>query len=260
MILAIVQARMGSNRLPGKVMKEVLGKPLIGYLFERLQLSKRIDKIIMASVKDPYNDALCRYVKSLGVDVFRGSEDDVLERCHLAAKPYHPKYVVRITGDCMLIDPQICDQLFEAFLREDVDYATLSPSYAEGADCEIFTFEALEEATQKAVMKSEREHVTLYFSNHPDRFKKYLLPNTCDDSKYRFTVDEPEDYLVVKSVIEELYQGKSKAFTYAEIKEFFDTHSFTRQLNAHVIRNEGLSISLKNDCVVKDMGKDSNEK
>ena len=250
MILAIIQARMSSTRLPGKVMKKIINKPSILLMFERLRKSKMIDKIILATSDHPDNDLLCEYVLGLGIDVFRGSELDVLERFYLAAKPYKPQYVVRLTGDCPLVDPQICDQLFQACIDQKVDYAELSPEYAEGVDCEIFTFKALEMAHKNAVMKSEREHVTLYLNNRLDQFKKFLLPNKTDDSGYRFTIDEPEDFEVVSKIFENLYRGEKDPFSYQEIKKFLDTHQDIMKLNTHIIRNEGLAISLRNDMVV----------
>ena len=251
MILAVVQARMSSTRLPGKVMKRIVNKPSILLMFERLRMSKMIDKIILATSVHPDNDQLAAFVKDLGMDVFRGSESDVLERFYLAAKPYQPTYVVRLTGDCPLIDPQLCDQLFKACIDQRFDYAELSPEYAEGADCEILTFTALKTAYTKAVLKSEREHVTLYLNNRLDQFKKFILPNKTDDSRYRFTIDEPEDFEVVSKVFENLYRGEKDPFTYEEIKNFLDAHQDLMKLNKHIIRNEGLAVSLKNDEIIK---------
>jgi len=221
-------------------------------LFERLRISKLIDKIILATSYDHDNDILSGYVEGMGFDVFRGSETDVLERFYLAAKPYNPDYVVRITGDCPLIDPNICDRLFQAILDQRVDYAELSPDFAEGADCEILTFKALEEAYHNAVMKSEREHVTLYINNHHDQFQTFLLSNETNDAHYRYTVDEQEDLDVVKAIIQALYRDKNELFTYQEIKHFLDSNPEIMNHNTHIIRNEGLEISLRNDEAVKD--------
>lgn len=251
MILAIIQARMSSTRLPGKVMKPVLGRPIIGYMFERLARSKMIDKIILGTSVNPAEDRLCDYVRSEGFDVFCGSEDDVLERFYSAAQKYNADIIVRATGDCPCIDPVVCDRLFKVFLDEKADYAELSPEYAEGADCEIFTFKALQQAYDNTTLKSEREHVTLYFNKNLDRLKKILLPNKTDDSKYRFTIDEEQDFMAVKAVFEALYKGKSSLFSLDDIKAFFDAHPEIYRLNNHIVRNEGLQISLKNDRVVK---------
>ncbi len=251
MFLAIIQARMSSTRLPGKVMKTVSGRPIIGYMFERLSHSKMIDKIILATSVNPAEDELCDYIESEGFDVFRGSEDDVLERFYLAAQKYNADHVVRATGDCPCIDPVVCDRLFRTFFNGKADYAELSPDFAEGADCEVFTFKALEQAYNNTTLKSEREHVTLYINKHPELFKKFLLPNQTDDSKYRFTIDEERDFIVVKAIFEALYKDKSSLFSIDDVKAFLDTHKEIYQLNNHIIRNEGLQISLKNDRTVK---------
>lgn len=242
---------MSSQRLKNKVMKEVQGKPLIGYLLERLSYAKRIDKIILATSKGKENDALSRYVKGLGYDVFRGSEDDVLDRFYQAARSFAPQAVVRVTGDCPLICPDFCDRLVSHFQKAEIDYACFSQRFAEGLDCEIFSRGALKTAHQKAKLRSEREHVTLYIHNHPELFKKSLLDNDTDEGHYRITVDEPEDFAVVKAVLEALYQKDQPPFGFPEIKNFLDRHPEIARLNSQVIRNEGLMKSLKNDTVVK---------
>lgn len=251
-ILAIIQARMGSKRCEGKVMKTVLGKPLIGYLLERVNFSRKIDKVILATSTDERNTGMCDYVKSLGFAVFRGDEEDVLDRYYQAALLYKADHIVRITGDCPLIDFEICDRLFEMYLKEKVDYAHLSPRFAEGLDCEIFSFDCLRAAWKEAKMKSEREHVTLYFNNNLKRFKKMIMENSVDDSKYRITVDEQEDFDLVKAVIEVLYKNGGAPFGSQEIKRFLEDNPGIYQKNYHIIRNEGLSISLKNDKIIQD--------
>lgn len=247
MILAIVQARMSSNRLPGKVMKEILGKPMIGYLFERLSLSKRIDKIILAASDFSENDVLCEYVQAIGVNVYRGSEEDVLDRFYQVAKQYNPQVIVRITGDCPLIDPKVCDEVIEAFQKEKFDYVKTGPTFAEGLDCEVFTFKALKKAWKTANLKSEREHVTLYFYNHPNIFKTLTLINKTDDSRYRFSVDEERDFQVVRAVFEYFKQKGRAHFSVDDIKIYLDENKDIFELNANIVRNEGLIKSLKND-------------
>ena len=161
-VLAIVQARMDSTRLPGKVLKEVNGKPLIEILFQRLSRSKEIDEIILATSKNLENDRLAETVEKLGFDVFRGSENDVLDRYYQAAKPYSPKAVVRITGDCPIIDPQLVDKVISLYKESNVDYAsnTDPPTYPDGLDTEVFSFAVLEAAHRQAEEPFEREHVT----------------------------------------------------------------------------------------------------
>ena len=164
MIYAIVQARMKSTRLPGKVLKMVNGKPLIEILLYRLSQSKKIDKIILATSEKPENDLLVETVEKLGFEVFRGSENDVLNRYYQAAKQQHPDIVVRITGDCPLIDYQVTDQVINYFLENDFDYVCNGdpPTFPDGLDTEVFTFESLEKASKEASQQHEREHVTSF--------------------------------------------------------------------------------------------------
>lgn len=247
MIAVIIQARMGSSRLPGKVMQKVLNRPLIGYLLERLSFSKLIQKIMIATSIDPKNDEMAEYVRSLGFQVYRGKEEDVLDRYYQAAALVQADHIVRITADCPLIDPGLCDQLIELYLKEKPDYAHLSPRFSEGLDCEVFSFKALEAAWTKAKLKSEREHVTLYLNNHLTDFHKIVMDNVGDDSSYRITVDEPEDFEVVKAVFESLYSQGEPPFLFDRIKCFLDQHPELLSKNAHIVRNEGLIVSLKKD-------------
>ena len=249
MILAIVQARMSSARLPGKVMQEILGKPLLGYVFERLSYVKKINKIILATSVEAENNRLVEYVQSQKFDVCRGSEDDVLARVYEAARRYAPKAIVRVTGDNPLFDPKICDDLLEFYSKKKVDYACTGKSFAEGLDCEVFSFAALKTAFENAKLRSEREHVTAYLYKRPEIFKIAVMENETDDSHLRFTVDEPEDFEAVKAIIENLYSSKAKPFTCQDAKNFILQHPEISNKNAHVVRNEGYLKSLKEDRV-----------
>ena len=146
-VLAIIQARMGSTRFPDKVMRPIGGVPLIELLLERLSRSKRIDQIVLATSTGARNAKMVEHVRSLGYTVFQGSENDVLGRYYHAAKLHSPEVVLRITGDCPLIDPDVVDQVIDRFLVERVDYASNAnpPTYPDGLDTEVFTFEALEQ-------------------------------------------------------------------------------------------------------------------
>lgn len=161
-ILAIVQARMGSTRLPGKALKKVNGKPLIEILLYRLSLAKKIDKIILATSENSENDELANLVEKLEYEVYRGSEDDVLDRYYRAAKKYQPTSIVRITGDCPIIDPELVDEVIDLYHNKNVDYAsnTEPPTFPDGLDTEVFSFAALETAHQQATNSFDREHVT----------------------------------------------------------------------------------------------------
>lgn len=250
MIAAIVQARMTSTRLPGKVLKEVRGKPLLSYLIERLRRVNNIEKIIIATTNNKEDDPIVELCKKEFVSYFRGSEDDVLDRYYQTAKKFGVDHVVRITSDCPLIDPQICDRVIGIYINSDIDYVHTGLTFAEGVDCEVLSFRALQKAWHEANLKSEREHITLYIHNHLKLFKKITLINETDDSKYRFTVDEWEDYLVVKAILEGLYSRDSQPFTANDVKEFLDAHPDIFQLNSNIIRNFGLFKSLKGDKLV----------
>lgn len=249
MILAIIQARMLSERLPGKVMKDILGTPLIGHLLNRIKRSQMIDKIVLATSELRENDELCEYVAKSEIDVFRGSEDDVLDRFYHAAKQYGAKTVVRLTGDCPLIDPGVCDSVINRFIKDELDYITTGPKFAEGLDCEVLSFSALETAWEKAQLKSEREHVTLFLKNHSELFKKLSLDNDQDDSSYRIVVDEPEDLEVVEHIFKGLWTDEKRLFYFEDIKRFLDENPQIKDKNTHVIRNEGLLKSLEKDAV-----------
>ena len=228
-------------------MREVLGKPLIGHMIDRLRFSKHLADIIVATSTDHSNDEMCEYLKSTHVKVYRGCEDDVLERFYFAATEVSAKNVVRLTGDCPLIDPALLDHYIETFFLKKLDYIHPSSSFAEGLDIEVFTYMALEEAYQNAKLKSEREHITQYFFNNPGRFIKFALKNTRDDSHYRITVDEEVDFLVVKNIFESLYKGENHIFRFEEIKQYLDRHEEVYKLNRQIVRNEGLKISLEKD-------------
>ncbi|MCK5013475.1 MAG: glycosyltransferase family protein [Candidatus Omnitrophica bacterium] len=247
MILAIVQARMSSTRLPGKVMKKILGKPMIGHLLARLSLSKGIDKIILATSHLSENNELADYVQNCGFDVYRGSESDVLDRFCQVAKQYDPDGIVRITGDCPLVDPKVCDQVIGAFLKEKFDYVKVGLTFAEGLDCEVFTLNTLKKVWAQAKLSSEREHVMLYVFNHQDEFKTSVLENTTNDGRYRFSVDEQSDFQVVTAVFEYFHKKSIFNFSGDDVKAYLDEHENVYELNMNIVRNEGLIKSLERD-------------
>lgn len=247
MIAAIVQARMTSSRLPGKVLKEIMGTPILAYLIERLTFSKLIDKIILATTTNKEDDDIASFAVREKIPCYRGSENDVLDRYYQAAAKFDISHIVRITGDCPLVDPYLCDKMIGECLNAKAGYVYMGPSFAEGLDCEVLSFSALEKAWKDSVLKSEREHVTLYIYNHPELFNHIVLHNETDDSKYRITIDEPEDYAVVKLIIEKLYRKGLQPFSTAEIKDFLDKNPDILSLSAHIVRNEGLLKSLKED-------------
>ncbi|WP_061249369.1 aminotransferase class III-fold pyridoxal phosphate-dependent enzyme [Leptospira alstonii] len=240
-VLAIVQARMGSTRFPNKVMKPILGKPMIGLLLERLSFSKKIDQIILATSIDSKNDSLEKYVRELGFEVFRGSENNVLDRYFQAAKKFNAQVIVRVTGDCPMIDPELVDSVIEAFEKEKVDYLTNTnpPTYPDGLDTEVFTFSSLERAHKETTRSIDQEHVTP-FIRESDFFTTKNFSYNEDLSRERWTVDEPEDFEVVKSVFEEF--SPRTDFSWLEVLDLFKKKPKLFHANRHLVRNEGASM------------------
>ena len=251
-VTAIIQARMTSTRLPGKVLMEVMGRPLLSYQIERLRHSKMIDKIIIATTVNKEDDTIVNLCQKEGIDFYRGSENDVLGRYYQTAKKYNAAHIMRLTADCPLIDPMTCDLVVKKYICEDADYVHTGQSFCEGIGCEIFNFDVLEKMWKNAHLKSEREHVTLYIRNHLDELNCITLENETDDSKYRITVDEKNDFFVVKAVLENLYSKYTKPFSANDVKAYFKAHPEVYALNADIVRNEGLLKSLRKDTYLED--------
>jgi len=237
-IIAIVQARMGSSRLPGKVMRMIGDVPMIELLLKRLQKSKHIDAIVLATSNNDNEQGLVEHVKSIGCEVFQGSEDDVLERFYLAAKPHQPDAIVRITGDCPLVDPVLVDEVIEAFIAQDVDFLsnTLPPTFPDGLDVAVFSYDALEQAHDEATTSHEREHVSPYI-RESGLFKLGNYSNKVDYSAERWTVDERSDLDVISSIFE--FFKPQIDFSWSEVISLRETHPELFEANKHLIRNEG---------------------
>jgi spore coat polysaccharide biosynthesis protein SpsF len=244
---AIIQARMTSTRLPGKVLMKVMGRPLLSYQIERLRFSKIIDKIIIATTTNKEDNPIVELARKEGLAFYRGSENDVLGRYYQAAKKYNVVHIMRLTADCPLIDPDICNSIADPYFENGIDYIRTGETFAEGLDCEIIGFGALAKAWLEAKLKAEREHVTLYLRNHPELFKTMIKENETDDSRYRLTVDVERDFLVVEAILENLYNGNDSYFTVREIKSYLDSHPEVYRLNSDIIRNEGMLKSLNGD-------------
>ena len=237
--VAIVQARMGSTRFPNKVMRELSGTPMIGVLLERLRRAKRVDDVVLATSDDPRNDPLADYVRGLGVSVYRGSENDVLDRYYRAAQQAKADTVVRVTGDCPLIDPELVDQVIELYGKSKVDYASniQPPTYPDGLDTEVFSFAALEMAWKTAKEPREREHVTPFLRESRDFRRVNHGNNGSDESAERWTVDEPEDFEIVQRVFTHFHPRRD--FGYADVRALRQRHPDWFMDNKHLARNEG---------------------
>jgi|LauGreDrversion4_2_1035121.scaffolds.fasta_scaffold00235_28 glutamate-1-semialdehyde 2,1-aminomutase len=257
MTIAFIQARMGSIRLPNKVMKTVNGKPLIEYLLLRVAKAKLIDKVVVASSVNSNNDPLVSFVNSLGFETYRGSEQDVLSRFYEAAKFHKATTVLRITADCPLVDPNLIDSLIEEYFNSGTDYATntLPPTYPDGLDIEVFSFQSLERAYQEAVAPNEREHVTPYI-RYSGQFKIHNTVNKIDYSDRRWTVDEVDDFEVVSNIFQHFHPDIY--FDWENIIKIENLRPEMFQKNKHIKRNEGAEITdeeklQKRDSKTKDI-------
>ena len=237
-IVAIVQARMGSTRFPNKVMRPICATPMIGLLLERLSGAQRLDDVVLATSDDVRNEPLASYVREIGYVVYRGSENDVLDRYYQAARGLGADVVVRITGDCPLIDPTVVDGVIARFLDSGVDYAAniLPPSYPDGLDAEVFSFRALETAWRQATAAREREHVTPFIRESP-QFSRASYVNATNESGERWTVDEPEDFMVVERVFRHFHPRRD--FGWLEVLALRQEHPQWFVSNQHLRRNEG---------------------
>ena len=242
MTIAFIQARMGSIRLPNKVMKMVNGKPLIEYLLLRVAKAKLLDKVVVATSVNSNNDPLVSFVNSLGFETYRGSEQDVLSRFYEAAKFHNATTLLRITADCPLVDPNLIDSLIEEYFNSGSDYATntLPPTYPDGLDVEVFSFKSLEKAYKEAVAPNEREHVTPYI-RYSGQFKIHNTVNKIDYSDRRWTVDELDDFEVVSNIFQ--YFHPDIYFDWNKINELENLRPDMFQKNKHIKRNEGAEIT-----------------
>ena len=239
MILAILQARISSSRLPGKVLLPVLDRPLLELEIERLRRAKYISKLLVATSQYSEDDLIASLCEKLEVDCFRGSLEDVLDRYYQAAKPYHPEHVVRVTGDCPLIDPGIIDNVIELHVNASNLYTsnTLPPTFPDGLDVEVFSFHMLEQAWINATLSDEREHVTPWIKKAAKNHSKNFL-NDSDQSNLRWTLDYQEDYLLIKEIVEKLYPMNPN-FGYFEILSLVnDAPRFKKINKMHVIARE----------------------
>ena len=200
-IVAIVQARIGSTRLPGKVLKKIIGKPMIELLLTRLSKSKELDQIVVATSNNYKDNKLYSFVKTLGYKCFRGDENDVLKRFYNTSKITNADIIVRITGDCPMIDPEIVDKCIIGFKKSKVDYFsnTFPRTFPDGLDVAVMSFDAIKKAHNEARFKYDREHVTSYIINSK-KFKKSSIQNKRDLSKLRWTVDYKADLNVISKI------------------------------------------------------------
>lgn len=234
-VVIIVQARMGATRLPGKPLKAVLGKPLLAYLLDRLKRVKKADEIIVATTDKPQDYKIVEVCQEEKIPFFCGSEEDVLDRYYQTAKKSAADVVVRVTGDCPLIDPEIIDQVIHFFLKGGFDYAcnTLERTFPRGMDVEVFSFAALEKAEKEAKAPEEREHVTPFFYRQPEVFKLGGFTRQDNQARHRLTVDTQEDLILITLLLERLIPEK-KDFSLEDILRVLQENPEWERINANV--------------------------
>jgi spore coat polysaccharide biosynthesis protein SpsF len=244
-ISAIVQARMGSTRLPGKVMKLLCGKTVLAHVLARVKACSLVDEIIVATTLSQVDSAIAVEADNCQVLCFRGSETDVLERYYLAAKEFHADIIVRVTSDCPLFDPQVLKKMLTVFRTmleagQKIDYLsnTIKRTYPRGLDAEIFTFEALESTYKTAKKPYEREHVTPFIQQHPDWFALHSYVGERDLSAYRWTLDTEEDWCLIFEIYRSLYTNE-RLFSTDEVIELLQEKPALSKVNA-CVKQKGL--------------------
>lgn len=234
-IVAIVQARMGSTRLPGKVMMDLLGEPVLVRDVNRLKRSKLLDEVVIATTTQPADDHIVSLCKERGWPYFRGDENDVLDRYYQAARACSADVIVRVTSDCPMIDPDIVDRVIKTFLDiPDIDYVsnTLPPrTFPRGLDTEVMTFEALERAWTEDTDPKLREHVTPYIYRDPETFQIHGVFNETDLSDHRWTLDTPEDFAFIRTVYDHF---ENDEFTWRDVLEYLEKHPEVVNINSNI--------------------------
>lgn len=246
-ITIMIQARIGSRRLPKKVLAKIQNKPLIYYIVSRAEKAKKIDQIILLTTRKTEDKPLLRLAKKYKIEGYSGDVNDVLTRFYKCAIEFRADPIIRITGDCPLIDPKLIDKLLDVYNKNKYDYVTntLPPTFPDGLDIEIFSFKTLEKTYKNAKLKSEREHVTPYIRNHSQKFKIYNLKNRENLSHLRWTVDESKDLKFVRKIYS--LMKPSITFDHGEILKVISKFPLLTQINQNIIRNKGYLKSLKND-------------
>ena len=239
-VVCIIQARMGSNRLPGKVMREICDTPMLELLIERLKHARRLDAIVVATTDKPADDVLEALASRLDVGCFRGSEDDVLDRVLKAAQAAKADVIVEITGDCPLTDPAMVDRVTDVYLANRYDFvgnraARIRPTYPNGFGIRIFSTAVLAEVDRLTQDPADREHVSIYIWEHPERFTLHTADSDLPERHWdhRLTVDTIEDLEVIRAIFEELHP-KNPAFGIGEVLEVLERRPELLEINKDV--------------------------
>jgi spore coat polysaccharide biosynthesis protein SpsF len=245
---AIIQARFSSSRLPGKVLTDICGKPVLQWVIERVQRSKYVDEVFVVTSIERENLPILKLCANLGVRAFAGSENDVLDRYYQLLRLIQPEYLVMVTADCPCYDSTILDTAIEA-LEPETDYLLdFNETLPDGLDIDIIRFASLERAWREAALVSEREHLSQFLYKHPELFKHQNF--SCPYGNYghlRWTLDEEADLKLIKAIFEHFCGIGKPDFIMPDILAFLESKPELSELNAHIARNEGLAISISND-------------
>lgn len=245
-VLAILQARVSSSRLPGKVLMPIVGRPMLRHELDRVRRAQTLDALVVATSAEPSDDPIAQLCTDAGVDCFRGSLDDVLDRFYQAALAHRARVIVRLTGDCPLVDPVLIDRVVEFFRDGGFDLAATADTFPDGLDVEAMRYDVLEQAWTAATKASDREHVTLFVRRQPGRFRIGRFVSGADLSHMRWSVDEPQDLEFVRRVYDALYPA-NPAFTTEDVLALLAAHPHLAGVNRGIQRNEGLRRSLAAD-------------
>lgn len=248
--VAIIQARMASTRLPGKVLADVAGQPVLWHVVQRVRQARRVDRVLVATSVSPADDALARFCADAGFDLFRGSEHDVLDRFFEAAVATQADTIVRITADCPLIDPDVIDRVLNVHVSGAFDYTSnvIHYTYPDGLDVEAIRMETLARTWREAVRPSDREHVTPYV-RFSDRFRTFNVAHDPDLSHHRWTIDEAADLEFVRRIYE-AFDGVPD-FRMADVLDLLARRPALQQLQGAGAINEGYYKSLCNSSSIR---------
>jgi len=244
---------MGSTRLSGKVMLEISGKTVLWHVINRVSKSELIDGLVVATTANHEDDTIEKFCNQNHITVFRGSEDDVLDRYYQCARKLNIENIVRITADCPLHDPAIIDLVIERYRQGNYDYVSNidPPTYPDGIDVEVFSFRTLDIAWRNASFVSEREHVTPYIRKHRDLFKISNVTNNEDLSSYRWTLDQAEDFEFIQKIYKKFNESNTDEFYTQDIIGLLEKDPDLTSINSAITRNEGYAKSINEDKVVK---------
>jgi len=249
-VVAIIQARMGSSRLPGKILMPLAQKPVLAHVVERLSCCRMLDEIVVATSNDDDDVVVSDFCADNNINCYRGSLQDVLDRYYQAAKIFQADSIVRITADCPVIDPVVVDAVVAGYLSGEYDLYGLGGEFPDGLDCTVFSFSAIERAWKEAKLKSEREHVCPYIENNQNLFKNGMLELFKGLSGQRWTLDESDDYDLLCRIFNELYRQDSPFLTH-EILQLIKNNPSLSTINSKIVRNEGYLKSLQKDETIK---------